>query len=377
MFLQSVEDPSKLRRVVEAMLLIGAELDLQHLLRHVIEEACSITGARYGAVGVLDAERTALSEFITVGLEPEVEDAIGHRPKGVGVLGLLITEPESLRISDVNSHPGRFGFPEDHPPMTSFLGVPIRVRNEVYGNLYLTDKVGWSEFTSDDQVLVEALALAAGIAVENARLHQSVKVTAVQSDRERVAGDLHDRVIGRLFGAGLRLQGIAGDAGAGAVSDRLNAVVSDLDDTIKEIRSTIFEMSLIGNGWGVRDQVAALLRELDSVVGFEMRATFDGPVDSAITDEVGGQLLITLREAVTNIGRHAEATEASVVVSVRDGSCRLEVRDNGRGIGEFGTTGGGLGMTTMRRRAEGLDGTFAVSSGPDGGTTVEWQVPVI
>lgn len=374
MSLHSVEDASKLRRIIEAMLLIGADLDLPDLLRHVIEEARFITGAHYGAIGVLNSERTALAEFITVGLAPDDEVRIGDRPKGLGVLGLVISDPEALRIADLNSHPNRSGFPLNHPPMTSFLGVPIRVREEVYGNLYLTDKVGWSEFTNDDLVLTEALALAAGIAVENARLHRSVKVTSIQDDRQRLAGDLHDRVIQRLFGAGLSLQGIAGAAKTDGLSDRLNAVVTEIDHTIREIRSTIFELSLIDTEQGIRAQVIALLRELSQVVGFEVRSAFDGPVDTGISDDVAGHLLATVREAVTNIGRHANATKADVLLSVHGDLCRLQVSDNGRGMGGTGTTGGGLGLNNMRRRAEKLQGHLELTGNSAGGTTLDWQV---
>ncbi|MGA2835419.1 MAG: GAF domain-containing sensor histidine kinase [Acidimicrobiales bacterium] len=372
--LRSIDDSSKLRRVIEAMLLIGADLDLPDLLRHVIEEARSMTGARYGAIGVLNEERTALSEFITIGLDAEAEQLIGNRPKGLGVLGLVITEPQPLRISDVNAHPNRYGFPVNHPPMSSFLGVPIKVRDEVYGNLYLTDKIGWSEFTNDDMALTEAFAMAAGIAVENARLHQRMKDAAVLDDRERLAGDLHDRVIQRIFAAGLKLQGIAGSADADGVARRLGVVITDLDDTIREIRSTIFELGLMGTELGIRSQVTKLLEELSDLIGVPVRPTFDGPVDTGISDEVTEHLLATLREAVTNIGRHADATEATVLLSVEGTICHLQVADDGKGISGTATREGGRGMVNMRRRAEKLHGHLEVSTNPSGGTTIDWRV---
>ncbi len=190
-----IEDPAKLRRVLEATLLIQSNLELPEVLRHVVEEACAMTGAHYGALGVLDEDKTSLSEFITVGLTSEQEAAIGAKPKGRGVLGLFISDPQTLLIREIGQHPLSFGFPPNHPPMTSFLGVPIRVRDEVYGNLYLTEKVGWSEFTDDDAALVGALSVAAGIAIENARLHDRVRHSVVYDDRDRVARDLHDTVI--------------------------------------------------------------------------------------------------------------------------------------------------------------------------------------
>ena len=237
---RGIEDPAKLRRLLEATLLLEADLELPTLLRHLIDEARSMTSARYGAIGVLNDERTALVEFITVGLEPEEEEKIGARPTGKGVLGVLIADPRPLRLASLASHSDSFGFPPNHPPMTTFLGVPIKVRGEVYGNLYLTDKVGWSEFTSDDESLVEALALAAGIAVENARLHQKVQQVAVYEDRDRLARDLHDTVIQRLFAVGLSLQSMAVAAASSDMTERLDAAVTDLDDTIKQVRSTIY-----------------------------------------------------------------------------------------------------------------------------------------
>ena len=372
--LRSIDDGSKLRRIIQAMLLIGADLDLPGLLRHVIEEARSITGAQYGAIGVLNLERTALAEFITVGLDPAAETSIGNRPKGLGVLGLVISDPKPLRVADVNAHPQRSGFPPNHPPMTSFLGVPIQVRGEVYGNLYLTDKIGWSEFTNDDLALTEALALAAGIGIENARFHQSVKESAVRDDRDRLAADLHDRVIQRIFGAGLALQGLAGALGDEQLAGRVSTVISELDDTIREIRSTIFELGLGGADTGARAQVTELLRELGEHLGFEVRLTFDGPVDTELSSNVLEQLLATLREGVTNIGRHANATEATVVVSISGNFCRLQISDDGCGMGGTGTTGGGHGLANMRRRAERLDGRLEISTNSSGGTTLDWQV---
>lgn len=172
-----VDDPTKLRRLLEAVLMIEADLELPVLLRHIVEEARLLVGARYGALGVLNEERTGLEQFLTVGLDPDAERAIGERPTGRGVLGLLITDPTSLRLDDLGSHAESYGFPPGHPPMTSFLGVPLRVRagTEAYGNLYLTDKSSGEAFSDEDEALVEALALAAGIAIENTRLHERVR----------------------------------------------------------------------------------------------------------------------------------------------------------------------------------------------------------
>ncbi len=335
-----------------------------------------MTAARYGALGVLNDDRTALAEFLTVGLDPEQEKQIGARPTGRGVLGLLITDPRPLRLSNLGSHDESFGFPPNHPPMASFLGVPIKVRDEVYGNLYLTDKIGWSEFTHDDEALVAALALAAGIAIENARLHQRVQEVAVYEDRDRVARDLHDTVIQRLFAVTLSLQSMAGAAEAAGLADRLKEAVSNLDATIRQVRSTIYELGSSGIEQGVRATLLALIRDLNGVVGFEVRTSIDGPVDAAISDEVADHLLATVREALTNVGRHAHASEASVHLTVRGGLCTLQVCDNGRGLGTSETGEGGLGLVNLRRRAEKLHGQLMVENLDTGGTSLTWQVPI-
>ena len=260
---------------------------------------------------MLDEDKQSLSEFITVGLSAEEEADIGARPTGRGVLGLLIADPQPLRVTEIGSHPESFGFPPNHPPMASFLGVPIKVRDEVYGNLYLADKVGWSEFTSDDVALVGALSQAAGIAIENARLHDRVRRSAVYEDRDRMARDLHDTVIQRLFALGLTLQGMAARLPDAAAS-QLGGAVAEIDRVIAQVRSTIYELGMGDESRGIRDDIAGLVRELHAVVGFEVELTFDGPVDAAIADQVLEHLLATLREALTNVGKHAHATRASV-----------------------------------------------------------------
>jgi signal transduction histidine kinase len=370
---RSIEDPAKLRRVLEATLLLEGDLELPALLRHVIEDACSMTGARYGALGVLNDDRTALAEFLTVGLEEDEEKRIGARPTGRGVLGLLIVDPRPLRLADLRSHPDSHGFPPNHPSMTSFLGVPIKVRDEVYGNLYLTDKIGWSEFTKDDEALVSALALAAGIAIENVRLHQRAGEVAVYEDRDRLARDLHDTVIQRLFAVGLSLQSMAGAAAGTGMAERLAMAISDIDDTIRQVRASIFELG--PDTPGVRASALALVRELAPVVGFEIPVTFAGPIDSVVPEQVTEHLLATLREAITNIARHAHATEATVALSVADGLCRLQVTDNGCGLNHERATEGGLGLVNLRRRAEMLHGQLVVES-QTGGTRIFWEVPI-
>jgi signal transduction histidine kinase len=292
------------------------------------------------------------------------------------VLGILIADPKPLRISEIGAHPERLGFPPGHPPMASFLGVPVKVRDEVYGNLYLTDKIGWSEFTGDDVALVEALSLAAGIAIENARLHDRVRRSAVYEDRDRMARDLHDTVIQRMFALGLTLQGIAARLPDGPAS-QIGETVHEIDQVITQVRSTIYELGIGEQSRGVRDDVTALVRDLAPVVGSEVELSFSGPVDALVSGQVNEHLLATIREALTNVGKHAQATRVLVDVAVYRHDCRLTVTDEGVGLRETPSTGvGGLGLLNLRRRAEKLRGTLSVDNAPGGGTVLTWTVPI-
>ena len=319
--------------------------------------------------------RTRLSEFITVGIDDATRAAIGHLPEGHGILGLLIVEPRPLRLPDLNEHPDRFGFPPNHPPMTSFLGVPIVVRGEVFGNLYLCDKAGGDVFTDVDQELAEGLAAAAGIAIENARLHARVADFATVEDRERIARDLHDTVIQRLFAVGLSLQSTLRLVTDEAVRARLLAAVDDLDTTVRDVRAAIFGLhSTRLPGRSVRQEVIDLCAESARALGFDPTVRFDGPIDAAVDDSLADELFAVLREALTNVAKHAKARSAEVSLQVRDSKLRATVSDDGIGRMDRPTVGSGLG--NLRSRAARLDGEFAIGPGTSGGTTLMWTVPL-
>ena len=168
----------RMRGLLEAVVAIGSGLDLESTLRRVVEAAVGLVDASYGALGVIgdgDGEGRRLAEFIPVGLSQDEIARVHHWPEGRGLLGLLVDDPRPLRLADIAAHPGSSGFPDGHPPMRSFLGVPVRVRDEVFGNLYLTEKRGGGEFTEDDEAVLVALGAAAGVAVENARLYDAAR----------------------------------------------------------------------------------------------------------------------------------------------------------------------------------------------------------
>jgi signal transduction histidine kinase len=258
--------------------------------------------------------------------------------------------------------------------MTSFLGVTVRVRSVVYGNLYLTDKIGAREFGDQDEALAEALAVAAGIAIENTRLHERVRVLSVLDDRDRIARDLHDRVIQRVFAVGMSLQAAVRLSDRDQIVERVNKAVDDLDTTVTEIRTAIFELGNKTITGGLRHSVLELTEEMASSLGVRPEVTFKGPVDNAISQRIADSLLAVLREALTNAGKHAKATNYVVTISVAEDVC-LEVQDNGIGIEVSQAFGAGLGLLNLRSRAERLGGSFEILTGEDG-TRLLWRVPV-
>lgn len=369
-----VSDPAKLQALLDAVLVIESDLDLVSLLRRIVASATELVGARYGALGVIDPSGKALAEFVHVGIDPAAVEAIGRLPEGDGILGLLITDPRPIRLADLGEHPSSVGLPAGHPPMRSFLGVPVRVRGQAYGNLYLTEKADGSEFSEDDEQLTAALAAAAGIAIDNARLHARVRELTLTEDRDRIARDLHDTVIQRIFAVALSLQAASGVTRDPDLAGRLQTAVGDLDETIRQIRTTIFALEPPPTAQGgLRVQVLELCGEAARSLGFDPAVRFAGHVD-LVPVHVGVETLATLREALSNVARHARAGRAEVSVTASANELRLEVVDDG--VGTAAPAGGaGKGVANMAERAGALGGSFALSARPEGGTRVEWRVP--
>jgi signal transduction histidine kinase len=365
----------QLRRLLDAVMAVGSELSLPLVLQSIIEAATELVDARYGALGVLDSSGTRLAQFITVGIDAAGVVAIGNRPEGHGILGLLIKDPKPVRLPDLHEHPDSFGFPPNHPPMSSFLGVPILLRNEVFGNLYLTDKADGEVFTDVDEELVVALAAAAGVAIENARLHEHVGEVKLLDERERIARDLHDDVIQRVFAAGLSLQSTAQLSREPQVVERLMQTIDDLDVTIRQVRSAIFQLhqSRISET-SVRADIMTVCTESSRALGFDPVCVMSGQVEPAVSGAVAGHLVLTLREALSNVARHARASKVDVQVSVADNVLTLDVIDDG--VGTFDSYTPGNGIENMTNRARNLGGTMALSAAPGGGTRVLWVVPL-
>jgi signal transduction histidine kinase len=532
----------RVNALFEAVIAVGTNLDIEVVLRQIVEAAVNLVDARYGAMGVI-GEDGRLAEFIPVGLTDDQIASIHHWPEGRGLLGALISDPKPMRVASLGEHALSSGFPEGHPPMRSFLGAPISVRDEVYGNLYMTEKNGGGDFDEEDESILVALAAAAGVAIENARLYDearrqqrwmtaSAEVTrvllsgsgladalelittmslemsgadlvvlalpthdqsalqvehaagndadeaiglvlptqssasgqvlatgelisfndfkhdervasaarahmnlgpavvlplgtpgnvrgvltagrvpgsmplpaggvdmlrtfatqaaialelaehrqqaervAVFEDRDRIARDLHDLVIQRLYATGMSLQGTVSMIAAPDAADRVSRAVDALDETIHEIRSSIFALQARPEVAvpGVRARVLAVVDEMTPMLGFPPSLQLDGRLDDVIPEEVAEHLLGALREALSNVARHAGASRVDVSLRAGD-DVSLVVADDGQGLQDVSRRSG---LGNLEERAAQLGGSMKVESAPGAGTTLSWRVPLI
>ena len=368
-----------LRLLLEGYVTMASDLSLDGLLSRIVKIASHLVDAHYAALGVLDVGRERpLRTFIHHGMsEDEVVD-IGELPSGHGLLGLIIDRPEPLRLHDLTAHPASYGVPAGHPPMTSFLGVPVRIRGQVYGNLYLTEKRGGVDFTEQDESIVIALAAAAGVAIENARLYEEAAKArddqerlAVYEDRDRIGRDLHDLVIQRLFAVGLGLESLARRSTDPDVTARLGQAVDDLDGTIKDIRRTIFALGSFRESTDLQAELERLVDRAATTLTFRPSLTIEGPLRTLVPPLVAPDLLAVLGEALSNASRHAQASSVEVTLSVGD-EVVMVVSDDGRGIaGDVRESG----LGNMRERALKHGGVFTITSTAGRGTTLEWRVP--
>jgi signal transduction histidine kinase len=355
-------------KLIEAGLALASELSLDAVLQRIIELAVEITGARYGALGVI-GPGGELAEFITTGITIEQREAIGAPPHGRGILGALIEEGKPLRIPDISADPRSVGLPPNHPSMASFLGAPIVVRGGVFGDIYLTEKIGAPEFEERDEQDVLILAAQAGVAIENARLYEEVHRLAVLEDRERIAKELHDGVIQALFAVGMGLQGTALMSSDEELAQRLEGAVAEIDRVIRDLRNYIFGLR---PGILADRQLDEALRHLGEEFQQKSGVVTVVDVDPGVAQEltsVAADILQLTRESLSNVGRHAEASTCRVSLHRRDDQAVLEVDDDGKGF-DTGTDSRGDGLTNLEARVRALGGTVSIESAHGEGTAI-------
>jgi len=350
---------------------------VDEVLQVIVEQVRPLVGARYAALGIVD-EAGGIDRFITSGIDEDTRARIGDLPRGRGLLGLIIRENRPYRIRDIATDDRRFGFPPNHPPMHSFLGVPVTVQGASIGNLYLTEKVGAEEFSAEDQRLVETFALHAAIAIENARLHEQAERLAVVDERERIGQDLHDGIIQSLYAVGLSLEDVPEliRDDPDEVERRVERAIDSLHLTIQDIRNFIFGLRPeLLSGTSLAAGLVAIVEE------FRHNSMIDLELDLGDVVEPDGdttaQLLGLANEALSNVARHSGATRAFVAVANDGGAgTRLRIQDNGRGFdpATVATGFGHHGIANMRSRAATIEATLDISSDATG-TTIEIRLP--
>ena len=371
---------AELEALVEATRAIAEVLDLEPVLQLIVDRVRVLVGADYAALSIVHVNG-GIERFITSGMDADVRLAIGNPPRGHGLLGLITREGRSYRITQIADHPDSYGFPAHHPTMTSFLGVPVTVRGRSVGNLYLTDKRDAPEFTEGDRLLVEMFALRAGIAIDNARLHEQVQRLAVVEERERISRDLHDGIIQSIYGVALSLEEVPylvasapDEAGV-----RVDRAIDSLNVTIREIRNFILGLrSELLHG---ADVVAGLATLADE---FAMSGAADVELDIAVDPEATAslpvghrvQLLQMAREALSNAVRHAHANRITLSLHSVGTVLVLAVEDDGVGFeATAAPPSGHLGLANLRERATAIGGELTIDSTAGGGTRIRILVP--
>ncbi|MCU0483033.1 MAG: GAF domain-containing sensor histidine kinase [Chloroflexi bacterium] len=373
----SARSPAAVEAFDEATRAIVSVLSIDRVLQLIVDRVRELVGARYAALGIVDDEGQ-IEQFVTSGMSRAERARIGPPPRGLGILGLIVREGRSFRIDDIATDPRRHGFPAEHPAMHSFLGVPIQYRDRTIGNLYLTERPGG--FSAEDQVLVEAFARHAAIAMENARLHEQVQRLAIVEERERIGKDLHDGIIQAIYAVGLSLEDVPElmDEEPDEARARVERATESLDQTIRDIRNFIFGLRpQLVDGLDLLEGLAALADEfrVNTMVDVEFQADRDAQVD-ALGAERTLELLTISREALSNIARHARATRATIRLAGRPDGLDLEIADNGVGFDTREPRSlGHQGLRNIRARAIGIGATPLVDSEPGAGTRIILRVP--
>jgi signal transduction histidine kinase len=352
---------------------IAGVLDLDRVLQLITDRVRELAHAQYAALGIVDREG-GIDRFITSGIGRPDRERIGPPPHGLGLLGVIVAASHPIRVADVAKDPRRYGFPPGHPEMHSLLGVPVGAKGRSIGRLYLTNKQPSGEFTEDDERLVEMFALHAGIAIENARLHEQVQRLAIVEERERIGRDLHDGIIQSIYAVGLSLEDVPDlmEDEPDVARQRVERAIDSLDQSIRDIRNFIFGLrpELLDQA-GLVGGLAALADEfrVNSLVDVDLDTS--AALGADLPPDQTSQLLSIAREALSNVARHSRATRGSIRVEAHDGKVRLIVSDNGVGFEPAKQRGPGhQGLVNMRARAAAVGGRLEVESRPGSGTRI-------
>jgi signal transduction histidine kinase len=361
----------------EAVLVISSELSVEAVLQRLADTACQLADARYAALGVPDGEG-GFAQFVTSGMSQKAIEAIGPLPRQHGLLDAMLHSDRSERVVNIQDDPRFGGWPDKHPNMKSFLGVPIVAKREVIGAFYLSNKIGAHEFSEEDQRVIEQLAAHAAIAVENARLYERSRELSIVEERNRLARDLHDSVTQTLFSLSLTAESALtlADSDPAQAKEHMLQVRHLATEALQEMRSLIFELrpaELEAEGLvpTLRKRVDVLRRVYRREIELDVRG------ERRLDARTEKQLFRIVQEALYNALKHSGAASVVVEVSMLNGRVAACVRDDGVGFDAEAARlrSGRLGLTSMQERAHELGGSLSIESRPGKGTAIHVEVP--
>jgi signal transduction histidine kinase len=366
----------QIQALVEAGIALTSELSLEVILQKLVDIAREQANARYAALSVLGADGT-ISRFATSGISNQQRERIGRIPEGHGLLGVLLHEGESLLLTDLSRDPRFRGFPPNHPPMKSLLGVPVFSKGRVIGNLYLTEKLDGEGFVDSDEEIVRMLATQAAAAIETSRLQEQLESLARLEERERIAMDLHDGVIQSVYATALHLED-ASEQLAKAPEESMALIdksIDSLHQVIKDIRAYIFDLRVQVSE--VEDLASGIRKLADTVrintlMDVQVEIREPGRLDAG--QALG--LFHIAQEALNNVSKHSHATMVSIRLSKNNGRVALQIEDNGTGFDpDEKKSGEGQGLRNIRDRARALGAETTIDSRAGQGTMIRVELP--
>jgi len=369
-------DRDELRELSAAVLAVTARRSVREVLQTILTSARRLLDARYAALGVPD-ENGSFAEFLADGITDEQWKAIGPVPRQHGLLGVLLRDPNPVRLSDIRQHPQFDWWPAAHPVLTDFVGMPITDGDEILGELFLANKNTPGGFSAEDEELLRLLAGHAAIAIINARLYERSRELSIVAERNRIARELHDAVTQKLFSLRLTADAAAAlvdrDPGRAVTEiDNVRRLAAEVTDELRAVVVGLLPVDLSGDGLdaALRKQAELLNRVHEAEVAF-----VGCPVPK-LTSARREALYRIAQEALHNALRHAEPAHVEIDLSAGDGQVVLQVRDDGIGFDAERSEQAArkLGLTSMRERARTVGGRLTVTSTPGGGTTVRVEV---
>ena len=375
----------------DATAALAVEHELRAVLQKVVDLSRELCHARYGALGVLDQESRRIDQFISSGMSPEMQARIGNVPIGAGLLGQSLFHGRPLRIPHISKDARAVGYPPGHPHMESFLGVPIMFQGRVFGNLYVADKLqdpaipdatpstAPSEFTQEDQEILEMFAAQVAIAIENAQLNRQNRQLAVLRERERIGMDLHDGVIQSIYAIGLMLEDTQHrlDSEPALVRERLADAIRSLNDVITDIRAYIHDLSAHQFfGRRLRQGIEELGRDLESYSMLTVTLDIDPAVEALLTPDQTVELLHIVQEALVNVRKHAHASSVRIGLQPAGRRIELSVEDDGIGFRQNSAAQpAGHGLHNMAERAHNLGGVLETGDNRTRGAHILVSLP--